>query len=127
LACGYGSKISYPVTPANLVNFGEAVNFPLILGLELIVFGVDTLVHALVLSVARRRRERSSASSWLCRSALHSGGSSGRPSPGTSVSCRWRWSPDAPSSRWPVGANVLAIGPALVATRSHPAILLSSE
>ena len=53
----YAASISYPVTPANLVNFGEAVNFPLIFGLVLIVFGVTTLVHVLVVSVARRRRE----------------------------------------------------------------------
>jgi ABC-type antimicrobial peptide transport system permease subunit len=53
----YAASISYPVTPANLVNFGEAVNFPLIFGLVLIVFGITTLVHVLVVSVARRRRE----------------------------------------------------------------------
>ena len=53
----YVASISYPVTPANLVNFGEAVNFPLIFGLVLIVFGITTLVHVLVVSVARRRRE----------------------------------------------------------------------
>ena len=45
------------VTPTSLVNFGEAVNFPLILGLILVVFGAATLVHLLVVSVARRRRE----------------------------------------------------------------------
>ncbi|MGH7733572.1 MAG: ABC transporter permease [Gemmatimonadales bacterium] len=46
-----------PVTPTSLVNFGEAVNFPLILGAVLVVFGAATLVHLLVVSVARRRRE----------------------------------------------------------------------
>ena len=40
-----------------MVNFGEAVNFPLILGLVLAVFGVATLLHLLVVSVVRRRRE----------------------------------------------------------------------
>jgi ABC-type antimicrobial peptide transport system permease subunit len=40
-----------------LVNFGEAVNFPLILGFVLAVFGVATLLHLLVVSVVRRRRE----------------------------------------------------------------------
>jgi ABC-type antimicrobial peptide transport system permease subunit len=53
----YSAAISYPITPSNLVNFGEAVNFPLIFGLMLILFGVMTLVHVLVVSVARRRRE----------------------------------------------------------------------
>jgi ABC-type antimicrobial peptide transport system permease subunit len=39
------------------VNFGEAVNFPLIFGVMLAVFGAATLVHLLVVSVSRRRRE----------------------------------------------------------------------
>ncbi len=46
-----------PSTPTSLVNFGEAVNFPLILGLVLALFGAATLLHLLVVSVARRRRE----------------------------------------------------------------------
>jgi ABC-type lipoprotein release transport system permease subunit len=46
-----------PVTPVSLVNFGEAVNFPLILGVVLVLFGAATLVHLLVVSVARRRRD----------------------------------------------------------------------
>ncbi len=44
-------------TPISLVNFGEAVNFPLILGFVLALFGVATLLHLLVVSVARRRHE----------------------------------------------------------------------
>ena len=39
------------------MNFGEAVNFPLILGLVLALFGAATLLHLLVVSVVRRRRE----------------------------------------------------------------------
>jgi hypothetical protein len=46
-----------PTTPTSLVNFGEAVNFPLILGCVLAMFGVATLLHLLVVSVVRRRRE----------------------------------------------------------------------
>jgi hypothetical protein len=46
-----------PVTPLSLVNFGEAVNFPLIFGAMLAVFGAVTLTHLLVVSVSRRRRE----------------------------------------------------------------------
>ena len=46
-----------PAKPDNLVNFGQAVNFPLILGFVLVVFGLATLLHVLVVSVARRRRE----------------------------------------------------------------------
>ncbi len=46
-----------PTTPISLVNFGQAVNFPLILGLMLALFGMATLLHLLVVSVARRRNE----------------------------------------------------------------------
>jgi hypothetical protein len=46
-----------PTIPTSLVNFGEAVNFPLILGCVLALFGVATLLHLLVVSVVRRRRE----------------------------------------------------------------------
>jgi hypothetical protein len=46
-----------PSTPTSLVNFGEAVNFPLILGVVLALFGAATLLHLLVVSVVRRRRE----------------------------------------------------------------------
>ncbi len=46
-----------PTIPTSLVNFGEAVNFPLILGCVLAMFGVATLLHLLVVSVVRRRRE----------------------------------------------------------------------
>lgn len=46
-----------PVIPTSLINFGQAVNFPLILDVVLAFFGAATLVHLLVVSVARRRRE----------------------------------------------------------------------
>src|ERR1039458_6151573 len=46
-----------PTTPISLINFGEAVNFPLIVGFMLALFGAATLMHLLVVSVARRRRE----------------------------------------------------------------------
>ena len=46
-----------PVIPTSLVNFGQAVNFPLILGCVLATFGVATLLHLLVVSIVRRRRE----------------------------------------------------------------------
>jgi hypothetical protein len=46
-----------PTIPTSLVNFGEAVNFPLILGFVLALFGAATLLHLLVVSVARRRSE----------------------------------------------------------------------
>jgi hypothetical protein len=53
----YRSITALPITPTSLVNFGEAVNFPLIFGGMLAVSGAATLVHLLVVSVSRRRRE----------------------------------------------------------------------
>ena len=53
----YPGIAQLPDTPVSLVNFGEAVNFPLILGFVLGLFGAATLLHLLVVSVARRRRE----------------------------------------------------------------------
>ncbi len=53
----YRSITALPITPTSLVNFGEAVNFPLIFGGVLALSGAATLVHLLVVSVSRRRRE----------------------------------------------------------------------
>lgn len=54
----YGNPVAQtPTTPTSLVNFGEAVNFPLILGVALGLFGAATLLHLLVVSSLRRRRE----------------------------------------------------------------------
>jgi hypothetical protein len=53
----YAALSVLPTTPVSLVNFGEAVNFPLIFGVMLALFGAATLLHLLVVSVARRRRE----------------------------------------------------------------------
>ncbi|MGD0808441.1 MAG: FtsX-like permease family protein [Acidimicrobiales bacterium] len=53
----YQSITALPITPTSLVNFGEAVNFPLIFGGMLALSGAATLVHLLVVSVTRRRRE----------------------------------------------------------------------
>ncbi len=53
----YSSIASLPATPTSLINFGEAVDFPLIFGAMLAVFGAATLAHFLLVSVSRRRRE----------------------------------------------------------------------
>ncbi len=53
----YQSITALPSAPTSLVNFGEAVNFPLFFGAMLALFGAATLVHLLVVSVSRRRRE----------------------------------------------------------------------
>ena len=43
--------------PIELVNFGESVNFPLLFGGLLALFGAATMVHLLLVSVSRRRAE----------------------------------------------------------------------
>ena len=53
----YSSQVNLPRPPTNLVNFGEAVNFPLILGFVVVLFGIGTLLHLLLTSLNRRRRE----------------------------------------------------------------------
>lgn len=53
----YANFVSVTATPANLVNFGQAVNFPLLLGIVLALLGAATFAHLLVVSVARRRRD----------------------------------------------------------------------
>ena len=53
----FSNITALPIVPNSLVNFGEAVNFPLIFGLFLAMFGAATMLHLLVVSVARRRRE----------------------------------------------------------------------
>jgi ABC-type antimicrobial peptide transport system permease subunit len=57
LSRAYPSQTNLPQPPTNLVNFGEAVNFPLILSLVVVLFGIGTLLHLLLTSLNRRRRE----------------------------------------------------------------------
>jgi hypothetical protein len=147
---------SEPPTPTSLVNFGEAVNFPLIFGLLLAVSGAATLVHLLVVSVARRRREVgllkavgfvnsqvASAVAWQAVTLALIGVVIGVPV-GIVVG-RQVWLafadnlgavPVAVVQAWLVvvvavgvilGALVLAVAPALVATRSHPSDLLRTQ
>ncbi len=46
-----------PAVPTALVSFGESANFPLLLGIIVALCGTATLVHLLIVSVARRRAE----------------------------------------------------------------------
>jgi hypothetical protein len=57
LAKQYSTSVQFPMAPSDLVNFGQAVNFPLILSLIVILFGLATLLHVLVVSLGRRARE----------------------------------------------------------------------
>ncbi len=151
----YRSAAALSVTPTSLINFGEAVNFPLIFGAMLAVVGAATLAHLLVVSVARRRqeigllkvlgfvnRQIAAAVAWQAMTLALIGIIIGVPL-GVVVG-RAIWTafannlgavPVSVVPIWLVGllvggvvvvANLLAIGPALVATRSKPARLLRS-
>jgi hypothetical protein len=139
----YPSDVNFPAPPTNLVNFGEAVNFPLIFGAILILFGAATLLHVLVVSVTRRRRQVALSVGWQTTTIALVGIVIGVPV-GIAVG-RGVWGVFAHSlgvlsvtkvTAWVivvvaaatiVVANVLAIGPAVVASRSKPASLLRSE
>jgi hypothetical protein len=156
LARAYPSAVNFPVPPTNLVNFGESVNFPFILGLVLIVFGVATLLHMLVVSVTRRRREMGLLKSlgfvgrqvasmvwWQTTTVAVVGIVVGVPA-GIAIG-RLVWQAFAGSfgvvavpvvGGWVIAAValgtlavalLLGLGPALVAARSRPAGLLRSE
>jgi hypothetical protein len=46
-----------PATPTDLVNFGRVQNLPLLLGVALSLLALVTIVHLLLTSVRRRRRD----------------------------------------------------------------------
>ena len=149
----YATLAVLPTTPVSLVNFGEAVNFPLIFGVMLALFGASTLLHLLVVSVARRRREVgllkvlgfvnrqvASAVSWQATTLALVGIVIGVPL-GLAVGQEvWRTFASnlgvVPVSVVPIWfvvglvvgvlvvANLLAIAPALAASRSRPGQLL---
>jgi hypothetical protein len=152
----YQSIAALPSTPTSLVNFGEAVDFPLIFGTILAAFGAATLVHLLVVSVARRRREIGllkvlgfvngqvgSVVAWQATTLAGIGIIVGTPL--GIVIGRAVWTAFArnlgavPVSVVPIWflvallagvvivANLIAIGPALVATRSKPKELLRAQ
>jgi len=152
----YAFDVNYPGPPTNLVNFGQAVNFPLIFGAILVLFGAATLLHVLVVSVTRRRREvgllkalgfvrRQVALcvSWQTTTIALVGIVIGVPVGVAVGRAVWglfadslgvlavtevtAWVIVAVAAATIVVANVLAIGPAIVAARSRPASLLRSE
>jgi hypothetical protein len=156
LARAYPSGATFPVPPTSLVNFGEAVNFPFIFGLLLILFGTATIVHVLVVSVAARRREAgllktlgftrrqvAFAVLWQTTTIALAGIVVGVPAGIAVGRLIWRTFagnlgvlPVPVVTAWAIAAvaagailivNVLAIGPALVASRSRPASLLKAE
>jgi hypothetical protein len=147
------SIATLPITPTSLINFGEAVNFPLIFGAMLAVFGAATLAHLLVVSVSRRRREIgllkmlgfvngqvASAVAWQASTLAVVGVVVGVPVGVVLGQAVWRafannlgavpvsvvptWLIVALAAGVVLVANLIAVAPALVATRSKPGDLL---
>jgi hypothetical protein len=149
----YRSVTALAVAPTSLVNFGEAVNFPLIFGAILALFGAATLLHLLVVSVSTRRQEIgllkvlgfvngqiASTVSWQASTLALVGTLIGVPLGIVVGRTVWRAFainlgavPVPVVPFWLVGllvvgvlvvANLIALAPAMVATRSRPRDLL---
>ena len=145
-----------PGKPTVLVNFGESVNFPLLLAVALSVFGAATLLHLLLVSVARRRveagllkalgfvrRQVAAAVCWQATVVALVGIAVGAPLGIATGRVLWRvfatnFGVVPVAVVEPVliaalavgvlaGANLLAAVPALLAARSQPARLLRAE
>jgi ABC-type lipoprotein release transport system permease subunit len=156
LVATYRGDVSLPVAPADLVNFGQAVNFPVILGSVLIVFGVAALMQVLVVSVTRRRHEIGLLKSlgflpsqvastvlWQATTVALIGLLGGLPLGVAIGRLAWRAFADylgvvpvpivmpldigAIALGALVLANVMAVGPAVMAARARPASLLRAE
>jgi hypothetical protein len=53
----FADVLTPAAVPSDLTSFGQAVNFPALLGATLALFGAAALAHLLFVSIARRRRE----------------------------------------------------------------------
>ncbi len=146
----FADFVSVTATPENLVNFGQAVNFPLLLGIVLGLLGAATFSHLLVVSVARRRRDVAllkalgfvrrqvgGAVCWQASTVAVVAVVSGVPLGIAAGRLIWRafaynlgavpvevvpgWLIAALAAAVIAGANLLAVLPALTATRLRPA------
>jgi len=156
LSRAYASQVNFPQPPTNLVNFGEAVNFPLILGLIVVLFGMATLLHMLLSSLNRRRREMgllkslgfvrrqiALSVSWQTTTVAIIGIVLGIPLGIAAGRMIWNafasnlgvlappvvtvWLVAAIAAGTLVVANLLAVGPAVMASRAKAASLLKAE
>ncbi len=152
----YPTLVNPTTPPINLVNFGEAVNFPLIIGIVLALFGAATLLHMLVVSGAHRRSETAllktlgfvrsqvvAAVSWQSTAIALVGVVVGVPVGIAVGEAVWRlfanslgvvpvavvvgWVTATVAGGVLVLANLLALGPALASARSRPAELLRNQ
>ena len=152
----YAASFAAPVKPASLVNFGQVVSLPLLLGLAVAVFGAATLLHFLLVSVARRRRQVgtlkalgflwwqvAAAVTWQAETVAVVALVLGVPLGLAAGRLAWNLAASdfgvpsvvivpwlalaAASAGTLAAAAVIAAGPATFATRLHPAALLRSE
>jgi hypothetical protein len=152
----YRGYVASPQEPTELVNFGEVVNFPLLFGVALSLFGAATMVHLLLVSVNRRRTEAgllkvlgfvrhqvAAVVGWQATAVALVGIVAGVPLGIAAGKIAWRLFATnfgvVPVSVVPaallavlacgvlVAANVLAAVPAWLAARSRPAQLLRAE
>ena len=142
--------------PIELVNFGQSVNFPLLFGGMLALFGAATMLHLLLVSVSRRRTEAgllkvlgfvryqvAAVVSWQATAVTLVGIVAGVPLGIAAGKVLWRVFATnfgvVPLTVVDVllvallavgvlvAVNVLAFFPALLAARSRPAQLLRAE
>ena len=152
----YREFVGEPERPLDLVNFGVSVNFPLLFGGLLALFGAATTLHLLLVSVARRRTEAgllkvlgfvrwqvAAVVSWQATAVALVGIIFGVPLGIAAGKAAWRIFATnfgvvplsvveaavlaALAGCVLVVANVLAVLPAVVAARSRPADLLRAE
>jgi ABC-type antimicrobial peptide transport system permease subunit len=152
----YPLYASPPITPTSLINFGEAVNFPLIFGAIVAIFGAATIAHLLVVSVSRRRRETGllkvlgftnrqvvSAVAWQATTLTLVGLAIGVPLGLIAGRAIWKvfagqigvvpvatvpiWLIVAVAGGVIVITNLLAIGPALAAAKTKPGRLMYGQ
>jgi ABC-type lipoprotein release transport system permease subunit len=142
--------------PTQLINFGQAVSFPLLFGAALSLFGAATLVHLLLVSVRRRRseagllkvlgfvrRQVAATVGWQAVAVVLAGLVAGVPLGIAAGKAAWRLFavnigvvPVSVVQAVPllllaaavlVATTLLAVLPALFAARSRPADLLRTE
>jgi hypothetical protein len=152
----YGEDVAGQASPIELINFGESVNFPLLFGVALSLFGAATLVHLLLVSVSRRRaeagllkvlgfvrRQVAAVVTWQATAVVLVGRVMGVPLGIAAGKVAWRLFasnvgvvPVEVVQALPLillaaaalaATNLLAVLPALRAARSRPADLLRAE
>jgi hypothetical protein len=156
LARQYPGQVYRPQVPQALVNFGQSANFPLMLGVILVLCGTAALAYQLVASVARRRpesallmalgfvrRQAATVVFYQASAVAAIGVIAGVPLGVAAGQAIWRvfalnlgmvavpvvpaWELVALAAGVLVAANALAIIPAVAAARSRIALVLRTE